>query len=136
MRLTKLFGAPFVRGGRDVKIGLDCQGLFLEAMRAFGNEVEDTDTAEYATEVVAGLISEAIENGKWEKIDAPEEGCAVAIALDSIALDKTDHLGVFIGENKFIHILEKRGVVTNRIDDKFFRNKIRGFYRWIGNNNG
>ena len=132
LELTKLFGAPFVRGGRDVKTGLDCQGLFLEAMKSFGHEVENTDTAEYATEVVAGLIAKAAVSEKWVKIEVPEEGCAVAIALDSLALDKTDHLGVYIGENKFIHMLEKRGVVTNRIDDPFFKNKIRGFYRFVG----
>lgn len=133
-KVNELFHTKFVRGGRDPKIGVDCQGLFLSAMKCFGNEVKDTDTAEYATEVVSGLIEEASKNGKWQKVDKPEPGCAVAIALDPDFPDKAQHLGVYIGEGKFIHILEgKRGVLVTKIEDRFFKGKIRGFYRFTGN---
>lgn len=130
MRFHDLFSAKFVRGGRDVTTGLDCQGLMLEVMNRYGYKVQDKDTASYATEIVASAISDEIANEKWKKIEAPEEGCVVLIALDSMSPDKAQHLGVYIGEGKFIHIMEKRGVSVSRIHDRFFQQKIRGYYRW------
>jgi cell wall-associated NlpC family hydrolase len=131
-RLTELFQAKFVNGGRDVNTGLDCQGLFLKVMSLHGHNVKDTDVASYATEVVASTIAEELQSGKWKKIDKPEVGCAVVIALDSFAPEKAQHLGVYIGEGQFVHMLEKRGVVVNRINDRFFQQKIRGYWAWNG----
>ena len=130
--LNELFYTSFVKGGRDLESGLDCQGLLLKVMSLYGYDVKDTDIASYATEAVASVISDELQSGKWQKIDVPEEGCVVVIALDSMAPEKAQHLGVYLGEGKFIHILEKRGVVTNRIDDRFFRQKIRGYFLWNG----
>jgi len=101
-------------------------------MQLYGHDVNDTDTAVYATENVSKLIQDAADSGKWEKIEEPEEGCVIIFALDPDYPDLAQHLGVYIGDQKFIHILEKRGVCTNRIDDRFFSKKCRGFYRWKG----
>ena len=131
-RFIELFHTTFVSGGRQLKTGVDCQGIFLATMKLYGHDVKDTDTAVYATEVVSGLIDEAAKSNKWEKIESPEEGCAVVIALDPMHPDLVQHLGVYTGEGKFIHILEKRGVCLTRIDDRFFSQKIRGYYRWKG----
>lgn len=129
--LLDLYGAQFKPGGRGAGI-YDCQGLFLEVMRRYGHNVQDTDVAEHATEVVSGLIEGEIKSGKWERLEVPHEGCAVILALDPLAPRDSGHLGVYIGEQKFIQMLERRGVLMSRIDDRFFAGKIRGYYRWIG----
>ena len=129
-RLTELFDTTFVRGGREIKTGLDCQGLLLKMMEIYNFDVKEYDVASYATEVVSRMISDASATEKWEKISSPEEGCVVVIALDPMQPDKAQHLGVYIGEGKFIHILKKRGVLTSRINDRFFAQKLRGFYKW------
>jgi cell wall-associated NlpC family hydrolase len=54
----------------------------------------------------------------------------VTIALDHDKPNLVQHLGVYIGEGKFIHIMQKTGVVVTRIDHAFFKRKIRGYYRW------
>jgi len=64
------------------------------------------------------------------KIDEPVAGCAVVMAIDPMHPDLIQHIGVYIGEGKFIHILENHGVIVSRINDRFFSKKIRGFYRW------
>ena len=104
----------------------------LEVMRRYGYNVGDTDVAVYATEVVAAAIAGEIKNGHWLALDAPEPGCAVAMALDTNAPQRVQHLGVYLGGQRFIHILQKRGVLVSRIDDRVFSGKIRGYYRWIG----
>jgi cell wall-associated NlpC family hydrolase len=127
-----LFTTKFVDGGRDVKTGLDCQGLMLAVMKLYGHDVKDTDTAIYATEVVSQLINNELASGKWEKVDSPEEGCVVVLAIDSFHPNVAQHLGVYVGEGKFLHILEKIGVCTTSIEHRFFKNKIKGYYRWKG----
>ena len=129
--LVDFFGAQFRSGGRGNGL-FDCQGLFLEVMRRYGHDVQERDTAEYATEVVAALIAGEEKSGKWQRISQPEEGCAVTLALDPDAPEKAQHLGVYVGDGRFIHILKNRAVTASRIDDRFFCCKIRGYYRWIG----
>lgn len=131
-KLRELFKASFVNGGREISTGLDCQGLLLRAMEIYGHKISDTEVASYATEIVASAIVGQTKSQKWERIDKPEEGCVVTMALDSMRPDLVQHVGVYIGEDRFIHILEKRGVVTNRLSDRFFQQKIRGYYRWVG----
>lgn len=101
-------------------------------MRRYGHEVRDTDVASYATEVVAAAVAGETISGKWQRIDTPEPGCAVLLALESGTPELCQHLGVYIGCRRFIHILESRGVMISMIDDRFFGPKIRGYYRWIG----
>jgi cell wall-associated NlpC family hydrolase len=130
LQLHDLFNAQFVRGGRDAKTGLDCQGLLLKVLERFGISIKGTSISSYATEVVSNVINEEFHTIKWIKIEQPEEGCVIAMALDPMQPDKVQHLGVYIGEGKFIHILEKHGVLTSRISDRFFKGKFRGFYKW------
>lgn len=139
--------AKYKRGGRSADEGLDCKSLFVEVMNRCGNDVRTPDIEVFAVERVAaslargeypyseadaGLVAQELRSGKWQKIDAPEFGCAVLMALDPDKPALIQHLGVYIGGERFIHILEDMGVIVSRIDDRFFRRKIRGFYRWIG----
>jgi hypothetical protein len=40
------------------------------------------------------------------------------------------HFGVMIDKRRFIHTLEKIGPMLTRIDGYWWKDKIRGFYRW------
>lgn len=145
--LHDLCKAKYLRGGTDPNIGLDCKSLFVEAMNIYGNKVDVGDIEIYAveevmaamargecayTDVDSSMIENELKSGKWEKLDEPIIGCAVIMALDSMKPDKVQHLGVYIGDGRFIHILETTGVIISRTDDRFFRRKIRGFYKWLG----
>ena len=54
----------------------------------------------------------------------------MTMTLDHDKPNLGQHLGVDIGKGKCIHIRQKTGVVVTRIDDVFFKRKIRGYYRW------
>lgn len=146
LTLHELCKAKYQRGGTDPQNGLDCKSLFVEAMNIFGNKVQVGNIEMLAVEeVVAALareqypytdidcssIEKELKSGHWQKIDEPIEGCAVTMAIDSFKPDKIQHLGVYIGEGKFIHILEEPGVIISRIDDRYWRRKIKGFYKWL-----
>ena len=142
--LHDLFGAKYERRSGNPG-SYDCKSLFVEVMNRYGNEISTPDIevlaiekvlaaqarGEYAyTEIDAAMIQAEIDSGKWEQIDNPEPGCAVTIALDPNKPDLIQHLGVYVGDGKFIHIMQKTGVIVTRIDDIFFKRKIRGYYRW------
>jgi len=142
--LHDLFGAKYERRSENQNT-YDCKSLFVEVMKRYGNHISTPDIevlaiekviaaqarGEYAyTEIDADMIQAEIDSGKWEKIEHPEVGCAVTIALDHDKPNLVQHLGVYIGEGKFIHIMQKTGVVVTRIDHAFFKRKIRGYYRW------
>ena len=129
--LSDVFSAKFRSGGRGGG-ALDCQGVMIDVMRRFGIGVTETDVADYAVETVAAAIDGEVRSGRWRQIDEPETGCVVVMAMDPRDPDKAQHVGVYIGDGRFVHILEKTGALTTRIDDRFFKGKIRGYYRWIG----
>jgi len=82
------------------------------------------------TEIDAKIIEKELASGRWLPLSEPEVGCAVVMALDPMHPDLVQHLGVYIGEGKFIHILEDMGVIVSRINDRFFNRKIKGFWKW------
>lgn len=142
--LLDLFNGKYERGGKTPGT-YDCRSLFIEVMHRLGNDIRISDVEHVAVEQVAAslanneypytnadsrVIDREIQSGKWEKLDVPERGCAVCIALDAAKPDLVQHLGVYIGNNKFIHILQDRNVSVTDINDRFFRRKIRGYYRW------
>jgi cell wall-associated NlpC family hydrolase len=128
--LSGLIGIPFVQNGRDPAKGLDCWGLCREVFRRYGIDVPDFQMACYD----AFQIHDAVESERpfWIRLDEPEDGCLVLFALDAFAPDIIQHLGVYVGEGKILHTLEKRGSSLIRLNDRFFGKKMRGFYRWNG----
>jgi cell wall-associated NlpC family hydrolase len=128
--VSDLIQVPFVEGGRD-KNGMDCQGLFIEVMSRFGNKIVDIKPENFTTRHMGRLILIQIMNGQWLSLqEPPQPGDAVAMALDPMAPNTIQHLGVYLGEGQFIHILKATKVLISRIDDRYFSRKIKGFYRW------
>lgn len=127
--LLDLFEAPFVPGGRNPKTGLDCWGLCREVMRRYGHDVPDFTQAIYNAVEINGKYQQ--EQANWQAIPNAEPGCIVALACDPDWPGIVQHVGVYIGDGKVIHTIGKLNVSTFRLDDRFWKNKIKGFYRWI-----
>jgi len=125
-----LIGIPFVTGGRDPKTGLDCWGLCREALQRFGDNVPDFPMACYDALQINMIV--LAEEPRWRRLDVPEHGSVVCFALDPMVPWLIQHLGVYLGGGRIIHTLEKRGSSLISMDHRFFRGKIRGFYRWSG----
>jgi len=120
-----LVGIKFVKGGRDVKTGLDCYGLCKEVYRRIGIDLPEYDSPEFRES-----IDEIVQNQKsrFEKLDHIQ---AYALVLFTIRPPYESHIGVVLEDRKrFIHIMKGSGCCIERLDGMFWKKRIRGYYRW------
>lgn len=110
--------------------GMDCWGLFMEAQRRFGRTVPDYKVSCFDTPGIADAAAAEIA-GRWERIEDPEPGCAVAMALDPHMPDCCQHFGIYVGGGRFLHTIKKAGSSTASVHDPFWSRKVRGYYRWV-----
>ena len=128
IEVKDLLGVPFVDGGRDMRKGMDCWGLFVEVMRRFGYQVPDYKVSCFDPESIKGAYQGEV--GAWQRVEVAAPGLAVAMAMHPSAPEMVQHFGVALTNKIFIHTMEKTGVIVSRISDPFFNRKIKGFYRW------
>jgi cell wall-associated NlpC family hydrolase len=123
-----LIGIPFVDKGRDPGFGLDCWGLFLVATKRFGINAPDVDLSAFATKDIEKTRELLLP--LWRKTDIPRPGDAVAIRNDPEYPAVSQHYGVYLGDGRFLHTLEKTGSIITRVDHPYWKLKIEGYYRW------
>lgn len=126
-----LVGVPFISGGRNPAIGLDCWGLFMLVQKKFGHDVPDVDVL--CTEIL-NINRTARKQMKelWEPVQGPEPGLAVVMATDHEHPEILQHFGVLLDTRQVIHCLQNTGVVVDRLDVLQGALCIKGFYRWTG----
>lgn len=124
-----LMDTPFVAGGREVGKGLDCWGLYIEVMKRFGVQVPDFKISCFAADLI-NLEKIAVTKQMMEPVENPIPGDGVAMAIHPEAPDMVQHFGVMIDKRRFIHTLEKIGPMLTRTNGYWWKDKIRGFYRW------
>ena len=116
---------PFLKGGRDSKVGLDCLGLCEEISRRVGEEVPDfpsPDCREDIDEIVQR------EKGRFERL---ENAQPFAWVLFAIHPPYESHIGRVLQDRKhFIHTSAKTGCCVERLDNPFWVKRIKGFFRY------
>ena len=123
--IRDLIGIPFKVHGRDMS-GLDCYGLAKLIEERRGNHIpeyayEGTEKT-FCDYMITDNLSLVIE------LDKPEPFCVVTFSLRP---PWVSHLGVLLDDtNYFIHVMSKRFVAIERLDNIVWKNKIRGYYRW------
>lgn len=125
-KVTKFLGCQFEYGKEGENRKFDCYGLCRAVYREFGKELP-----EFKHVVEDILVHESIEKAKpmFEKIDKPEPLCLVTFRIRGKLVC---HLGVVLEPPYFIHIMEKRNVTIERLDNPIWSKRIEGFYRWKG----
>jgi len=131
--VTDLIGKPFHRRGCGPD-HYNCWGLVMEVLKRFGASAPDYAVDAAATlainETYLSLLDVAVAgSGPWKILDGPEPGAVVAIRNDPRLVD---HMGVCLGNGKFIHIMSSIRVSIERLNDPQWRNKIAGYYRYAG----
>lgn len=121
--LTDLIGAPFQDGGRD-KNGYDCWGLASEVFRRYGISLPDYRISAFNREAIFGQY-EAVKNNYIEVSGELPVPCLVFLRFNSTV---GNHVGVFVGNGKFIHARQKTGVCIERLDHPAYRHCIIGYY--------
>jgi cell wall-associated NlpC family hydrolase len=111
-------GYDYVYGAESPSSGFDCSGLVYYVFRNFGYNVNRTATSQYArdgaciskSELVAGDLVFFSSNGGYS----------------------TTHVGIYIGENQFVHAsTPKVGVVVSRLDSTYYTNVWYGAKRLL-----
>lgn len=121
---------PFKNGGRDFK-GADCWGGTMLLFAEYGIPLPDFHISCFATESISSEIKKHW--GKsWVKLEEPEEPCLVVLATNPDYPGLANHLGVYVGDDKFMHTLIHQNMHLDSIDHIYWKNKILGYFRYVG----
>ncbi len=98
-------GTPYKYGG-FTKQGTDCSGLVMSVYK----EVYNINLYRSATDQlknVTQITQKELETGD--------------LVFFKISDNKVSHVGIYIGEHKFIHASTKRGVVINSLEEEYYK---------------
>ena len=128
--MRNLIGIPFVDGGRDPKTGLDCWGMVMLTARYFGYDLPDFKISCFDSLNIGAKMTSEMQASRWQKLDKPIPGCIVAMAIHPEMPGVVNHVGVYIGKDSFVHAMERTSSIKTSIHDPYWKNKIKGFYKW------
>lgn len=103
----RFLGVPYVYGGSSPK-GFDCSGFVQYVYSLHGKNIPRTAADQASTA---------------QKVKTPASGDLVCFA------DKNGyifHVGIYIGNNSFIHANNKQGVVISSLSDNWYRSRFAG----------
>jgi cell wall-associated NlpC family hydrolase len=121
---SDLIGKEYREIGDNTPGRYDCWELAVEVLKRYDIHVPDygINCHEYI------YINEVIE-GKRRENSWYECGKIVpALIVFRPRLNMCGHVGVYIGNNQFIHSTEKKGVCIESLSSILWKNRIDGFY--------
>ncbi len=127
--MIDLLGVPFKRGGRGPD-AYDCYGLVMEIYRR-RRQIELPD---FVTPLSQGRIATVMRENAWRwKAVEPRPEVLVFFRIDGLA----SHVGYALENDRFIHVWEQSGgVVIERLRIGDWKNRIVGFYDYVGETAG
>lgn len=130
VNLDKFIGIPFSWNGKETT-GCNCWQLLRLVFAEYGIIVPEFVIDQFDPET----IHDTVEKGKslWVKIEEPVEPCALLFKGFRIgALNLSTHIGIYVGEGRFLHTTESRRSVNERLDKPFFMSNLVGMYEFKG----
>jgi len=135
IKFTDLIGKEFIASDGNKEKFYNCWMCAKEVYKKFGIELSfhyliDSEDKEG----INSIFDEHKKSGKWERIEIGngeelEIPCIVAIRFNSPIY--VNHVGVYIGDGKFIHCRERIGVNITEISSPAWNRRIEGYYKWI-----
>lgn len=131
--LNDLIGKQFENHGRGPD-AFDCWGLAMEVMRRGGRQLPDYLVDADATGDINAKYSSLLFScmsgvGCWHELKGPEPMAIVAIKNRP---GLVTHIGVCLDNGRVIHISRKSNVMIEQLSSIRLKNRIAGFYRYIG----
>ena len=123
-RVLDLVGKPFQDGGRGPD-AYDCVGLVKEVYKRYGLDFPDYVGCCYDIEKFDSEFKAALPF--WVRHDEPDIPVPAIVAIRFNA-PVVNHVGVYLGDGKFIHTREKTGVVIELMRSLAWRHRIEGIY--------
>ena len=123
MNYNDMIGTPFQEHGNN------CYDVIREVYRRNGINIPETNISVCACKSVSDdEILKHMANS-WESIDKPEVPCGILI--QSVNPDFANHIAVYIGQGKMLHVSLKKNVCIEKIEN--WKHKIIGYYKYVGN---
>ncbi len=107
--VRKFEGTIYIIGGIS-RWGIDSPGLCYVSSRINGVDMPRN-------------VKEIAKTGTSVKFQEIKPGDLLIFSTDNVKKDVSD-VGVYIGNNEFIHSSPSRGVVTDSLEDSFYKNRI------------
>lgn len=126
---VKYLGVPFVLHGRDRATGLDCLGLSLEVLSAYGHGLPDV-RMDYKRDHPDGQQFEDYLKRAEERLEPIHPSLAGAgdlVAFDTHREGIANHFGVIVEGGLAITSFENTGAIL--VNLRRWRNRIKGVYR-------
>jgi len=125
--VNKYIGIPFSDGEPSLK-GANCYSLIeLIYKEEFGIELPKIRiSALNSRRAFIEYLKQVSEH--WIKIDEPEINCVVVMAHDMKHPKVIQHFGLYIGDGKVLHTLNKINSHIKSLDS--LKPFIKGYYKW------
>lgn len=126
IEINDLIGKPFLNRGRGPD-GYDCWGLVREVYRRCGVDLTEVNISVVACAAIQEEIETRKQRREWHELAQPEVPCVLLIKAHPKYLQ---HLGVYVGRGKFLHVGSTKTVVIERISSPAWKRIIRGYWQY------
>lgn len=129
--LSDLIGIPFLDGGQDPRIGLDCWGLVREVFRRYGIELPERLVPARDAEAIDRQID--LDRQSWVRWFPPYAVPAVVVFRLGGGGVWCNHTGVLVAPGRFIHARAKTRSCIESLSHPYYSRKLEGIYRpgWL-----
>lgn len=119
-------GIPFKEKGRD-RNGCDCWGLVrLVLAERYGFDLPDLSDGYATTKDAAAIVGLYDgEKSNWRKVEQGQPGDVLVLRIKG----RPTHVGLVIGEGRFLHVDRGIDATIERYDSPHWRNRVEAFYR-------
>jgi len=124
--LNDLIGKPFDQDGYGPD-KYSCYGLAVEVYKRFGFDIPRTNISVCACKEASQKEIQDHMKRSWVQTTMLE--IPSAILITSSNPEFANHIGVYIGNDRFIHITMNRNVVVDRLSN--WKKRVIGFYRYV-----
>lgn len=123
--MNELIGVPYKFHGRDHQ-GADCLGIVMLWYKKFlGVTIpEYFYTHTHENEPCTDTIEAGQVDGNWQKVSEMQYGDVLVFRIKG----KATHIGVYIGNNDFLHCIAGKNSCIEHVDH--WKHRIVSVFRW------
>lgn len=126
--IDKFIGLNYVKGGHDLKTGVDCWGLVICAMRdLYSIELNQHVGSKACGVELQNKIEQESKN--WQEVSSPRPGDVVTMCKKGG--DRPEHVGLYVDDSQVLHIISEKHLsclTPVRLINKLFSNTK--YYRY------